>query len=440
MTAPIYPRSDHIVAPSVNSWQPCGVRHGGFRGAGRTLCEVMSDGPDTTIKTLRTKIAEAAMELRTVMSGCNIHRISIHDATGVVAWNSGAALSRAEHEFVLDALDCFALEPARPAFERGDGAVNGLIAFAARDPRGALHGALLLDMELVTLSGRPGERMLPARADRLLRQLALRMKSGMPRVSTSATAGLSGQMLTLYVQQLLKLGGNGNTRRYEVLLRSHDTPTGRPELPRELIADAEAPASGGKLDRAVLAELCRWLVHNRPQFDIEPASFSINLSTGALLDESFPAFVSHTLREARLNPRLIGFEVRESQCRAHPQAVKDFLARCEAIGCHAVLDDFTFHSDVLGLLRAKAVRMLKICPSLTLDGINDRVSQAQVAAISHGSRVLGIQSAAKRIETPQARQWLAAAGIEFAQGYLFESPLPLAELAASRMAGPQVRR
>jgi EAL domain-containing protein (putative c-di-GMP-specific phosphodiesterase class I) len=83
--------------------------------------------------------------------------------------------------------------------------------------------------------------------------------------------------------------------------------------------------------------------------------------------------------------------------------------------------------------------MLKICPSLTLDGLNDRVSQAQVAAISHGSRVLGIQSAAKRIETPQARQWLAAAGIEFAQGYLFESPLPLAELAGARLAGPQAR-
>jgi EAL domain-containing protein (putative c-di-GMP-specific phosphodiesterase class I) len=68
------------------------------------------------------------------------------------------------------------------------------------------------------------------------------------------------------------------------------------------------------------------------------------------------------------------------------------------------------------------------------------VSQAQVAAISHGSRVLGIHSAAKRIESPQARQWLAAVGIEFAQGYLFESPVPLSELSSSRLAVPKARR
>jgi EAL domain-containing protein (putative c-di-GMP-specific phosphodiesterase class I) len=117
--------------------------------------------------------------------------------------------------------------------------------------------------------------------------------------------------------------------------------------------------------------------------------------------------------------------------------VQAFITRCEEIGCQVVLDDFTFHPDVLGLLRMRAVRMLKIDPMLTLEGLNDKISQAQVAAISQGSRVLGIHSAAKRIESPQARQWLTAAGIEFAQGYLFESPLPLADLSASRLAGPQ---
>jgi EAL domain-containing protein (putative c-di-GMP-specific phosphodiesterase class I) len=116
------------------------------------------------------------------------------------------------------------------------------------------------------------------------------------------------------------------------------------------------------------------------------------------------------------------------------------VARCEVIGCHVVLDDFTFNSEVLGLRRARAVRMLKICPTLTLEGLRDKVSQAQVAAISHGSRVLGIHSAAKRIESPQARQWLAAVGIEFAQGYLFESPVPLSELSSSRLAVPKARR
>lgn len=400
----------------------------------------MKNGPDTTIKTLPTKLAESALGLGEALSGSVVHRMSIHDATGHEAWSNGEPLQIEDHDFVLDALDAFALDPARLTLERGGDGATGLVAFAARDPRGALHGALLLNVELATLGGRAGERLMPVRGERLLRQLALRLASGVPRTVAQPVTTFDGQTLTLYVQQLLRLGAAGRSRRYEVLLRSRNAASGELELPRGLLAEAEGPDSGGKLDRAVLTELCRWLVMNRAQFDVEPAAFSINLSTGALLDESFPAFVSQTLREASLNPRLLGFEVRENQCRAHPASAEAFVARCEAIGCHVVLDDFTFNSEVLGLLRARAVRMLKICPTLTLEGLRDKVSQAQVAAISHGSRVLGIHSAAKRIESPQARQWLAAVGIEFAQGYLFESPLPLSELSASRLASPKVRR
>jgi EAL domain-containing protein (putative c-di-GMP-specific phosphodiesterase class I) len=400
----------------------------------------MSGGSDVTIKTMRTKIAESAFGLGEALSGCNVRRMSIHDATGHTVWNSGIALSHEEQEFVLDALDCFALEPARLTLERENAGPTGLVAFAARDPRGALHGTLLLDVELATLSGRPGERQMPIRGERLIRQLALRLGSSKPQISMPPGAGFGDGQLSLYVQQLQKLGAAGRTRRYEVLLRSNATSSGLPELPGGLIVAAEQPSSGGQLDRSVLVELCRWMIEHRAQYEVEPAAFSINLSTGGLLDDSFPSFVSRTLREARLNPRLIGFEIRENQCRAYPAAVQAFVARCEAIGCHVVLDDFTFHSDVLGLLRARAVRMLKICPTLTLEGLRDKVSQAQVAAISQGSRVLGIHSAAKRIESPQARQWLAAVGIEFAQGYLFDSPVPLSELGATRLAVPQNRR
>ena len=68
--------------------------------------------------------------------------------------------------------------------------------------------------------------------------------------------------------------------------------------------------------------------------------------------------------------------------------------------------------------------MLKIDSSLTVAALKDKVAQAQVAAISHGSRVLGMHCVAKRIESPTARQWLSAIGVDFAQGYLLEGPCP----------------
>src|SRR5688572_11508207 len=123
----------------------------------------MNVGVDTTVKTLRTKVTESALALSEALSGCTVLRLSIHDATGCTVWNGGNPLSPDEQEFVLDALDCFALEPSRRMLERPGPATTGLVAFAARDPRGAMHGAMLLNAELATLSGRPGDRQMPVR-------------------------------------------------------------------------------------------------------------------------------------------------------------------------------------------------------------------------------------------------------------------------------------
>jgi EAL domain-containing protein (putative c-di-GMP-specific phosphodiesterase class I) len=58
----------------------------------------------------------------------------------------------------------------------------------------------------------------------------------------------------------------------------------------------------------------------------------------------------------------------------------------------------------------------------------DKRRQAIVAGIAQMARVLGMHTCAKRIETPTDRRWLAALKIDFAQGFAFSEPLPLASL------------
>lgn len=400
----------------------------------------MSPVESTTIKSLPTKVEEVALEIGSAMSGVETYRTSVHDATGSMMWISEGTLDRAEQGFVLDALDCFALESSRLTFEREIGLGRGLVAYATRDPRGALHGAVVFDCSLRSLGGRPGERIAMPQLARLLQRMALRLAGDTPPPAISL-ASHDGQPVTLYVQQLVKLRSTGRTRRFEVLLRADmaESAPAPKEAPRDMLDRAEEPTSGGRLDRVVVSELCQWLTLNRAQLDVDPAAFSVNLSTGALLDESFMGFVEKSLRDARINPRLLGFEIRETQCRKYPEQATRFLQFCERVGCHVVIDDFTFHSDVLPMLRQRAVRMLKIDASLTVAALKDKVAQAQVAAISHGSRVLGMHCVAKRIESPTARQWLAAIGVDFAQGYLLEGPLPITELASLRLTEPVLR-
>jgi len=158
----------------------------------------------TTIKSLPTKIEEMALEIAAALAGNEVFRSSIHDGTGSAVWSSVEGVSDADRAFVLDALDSFALEPARPSFERDGNRNRGLIAYAARDPRGALHGALLLDVDRRTLSGRTGQRMTPALFTRLLQQLALHLAGDQPR-PLAPMAEFDGMPVTLYVQQLVSL-------------------------------------------------------------------------------------------------------------------------------------------------------------------------------------------------------------------------------------------
>jgi EAL domain-containing protein (putative c-di-GMP-specific phosphodiesterase class I) len=393
----------------------------------------------TTIKSLPTKVEEMALEIAAALAGSNVFRSSIHDATGALVWSSANGLTEEDRHFVLDALDSFALEPARPGYERDGDPDRALVAYAARDPRGALHGTLLLDVDRRTLPGRSGERQIATLLARLLQQLALHLAGDQPR-PLAPRVDFEGTPVTLYVQQLLSLRKPGRSRRYEVLLRSDSVDSSPTEAPRDLLARAEDPDSGGKLDRAVIAELFGWLVKNHSHLEVDPAWFSVNLSSGALLDETFPDFVEKALHEVRINPRQLGFEIREVQCRRHPAEVARFVQMCDHVGCHVIIDDFTFHSEVLELLRQRAVRMLKIDPSLTVKSLQDKIAQAQISAISHASRMLGMQSVAKRIESPLVRQWLTAIGVDYAQGFLLEGPLPITELASLRLTEPVARR
>jgi len=94
------------------------------------------------------------------------------------------------------------------------------------------------------------------------------------------------------------------------------------------------------------------------------------------------------------------------------------------------IDDFSFDSQVLPLLRSKAVRLVKIDPKLTSSALKDKLSQALVVATVQAAKVMGIHCAAKRVDSQAALQWLTAIGCDFAQGAALSPAHPLEALAS----------
>ncbi len=96
----------------------------------------------------------------------------------------------------------------------------------------------------------------------------------------------------------------------------------------------------------MLANLITWLKRNREGLEADPATFSINISSGALTDDTFPDFVKSSVKDAKAAAKMLGFELRESMCREHRPQVERFINACERMGCYIVIDDFTLQSDV----------------------------------------------------------------------------------------------
>jgi EAL domain-containing protein (putative c-di-GMP-specific phosphodiesterase class I) len=252
--------------------------------------------------------------------------------------------------------------------------------------------------------------------------------------AASKSAALTDQEqaadLILDVQQLTQLRSGGRTRRYEVLARSRRD-SARQHVPSAFVAPAARGPEGAMLDGLVLRKLLNWLGENPVVWDAEPASFSINVSIGALEDAEFLHGLPADLARTAVAAQCIGFEIGELACSQCPAQVERFIAACEKIGCFLVLDNFSLAPQALPFLRSPALRLVKIDARLSTSALQDKLSQALVVAIAQACKVLGIHCVAKSVESQAALQWLTAVGCDLAQGFILDRPLPLESLAAA---------
>ena len=230
-------------------------------------------------------------------------------------------------------------------------------------------------------------------------------------VSTSA---VNDPNLMLELLPFAKLRAGGQTRRFQVLSRASK--------------QHRDPAA---FDALVLQRLLGWLSAHRAAWNSQPTSFTVNLSIATLEDERFAQKMAATLNTHGIAADSIGFEIAEALCTQRRAQVERFITACGKVGSWVVIDDFSFDSQVLTLLRSKALRLVKIDSKLTSSALKDKLSQAMVVATVQAAKVLGIHCAAKKVDSQAALQWLTAIGCDFAQGQALARPQPLDALASS---------
>jgi len=237
-----------------------------------------------------------------------------------------------------------------------------------------------------------------------------------PAAPAVAAAPVSDANLILEVLPFAKLRAGGQTRRFQVVARAS---------PREAQRDPAA------LDALILQRLLGWLAAHRTAWNSQPTSFTVNLSIATLEDERFVQKIAAALNAHGIAAETLGFEIAEALCTQRRAQVERFITQCDKLGAWVAIEDFSFDSQVLPLLRSNAVRLLKIDPKLTSSALKDKFSQALVVATVQAAKVMGIHCAAKRVESQAALQWLTAIGCDFAQGAALAPAHPLESLASS---------
>ena len=284
--------------------------------------------------------------------------------------------------------DVLALEILEPPVVRDPASTNDLLAWDAPEIAESVEVAFDADPAVV---------VVPQTTDEV-------QALASPQVHADASSDADAP--TLRLRELIRLRAGGRTRRYQVVP----------------VAEKQR---GDAL--ATLDQLLTWLRHHPQVLQGDPLSFTIGVSAPALSDPELPAALARALASAALEPGMIGFELREGACINHYSLAEKFIAQCEQSRCFVVIDDFTFNTAMLELLRSGAVRLLKVDARLVTAALRDKLSQARVVAIAQAAKVLGTLCAAKYVDSQSGRRWLAAVGFDFTQSSLTE---PLQRLAA----------
>jgi diguanylate cyclase (GGDEF)-like protein len=136
------------------------------------------------------------------------------------------------------------------------------------------------------------------------------------------------------------------------------------------------------------------------------------------------------LHRAGCDPSGFGIELAVSGVMAHADAAQNHVNRIRRHGVGVSLDDFGSAHSSLALLRSLSVDELKVDRNFVLDIDSDDRNRAVAKAMMTLGKDLGLFVVAEGVETLDQAALLADLHCDRAQGFLWASPAPLAELLA----------
>jgi len=197
------------------------------------------------------------------------------------------------------------------------------------------------------------------------------------------------------------------------------TPSGIQIPPQTFVSLAEANGMGAQLDALVLDQACSQIQAAGLDLDVH-----INIGAARLGSVDFERAVSRILARHGLPPHRLVLEITETVPIVDLADGAAAIRRLSELGIRLALDDFGAGYNSLTYLHTLPVQIVKLDRGLA-EGTGHERDLALYRSMVAVCTDLGCAVVAEGIETPGQSQTVAAAGCQYAQGYLYGRPEPL---------------
>jgi diguanylate cyclase (GGDEF)-like protein/PAS domain S-box-containing protein len=216
---------------------------------------------------------------------------------------------------------------------------------------------------------------------------------------------------------------------FEVLVRLVDE-IGQYRSPVGIIHAAEHSGMMDAIDRFVVQRAFR-MIGGLPQRAMRRLdTCAINLSGVSLLREGLLDFIVREMHKANVPPSKICFEVTETAALANLGEVRWLMQELGAMGCRFAIDDFGSGHASYGYIENLPVDYVKIDGLFVRDLGDNALHRAIVESVHRIGCTLGIKTVAEQVETTAIADLLGDIGVDYAQGWLYGKPAPLADVLA----------
>lgn len=239
----------------------------------------------------------------------------------------------------------------------------------------------------------------------------------------------------LYAQPIVPMGTAHQGYHYEILARMLDKHSNI-ILPGVFLPVAEHYNLADRVDMVIVDKAFQWL-ESHPEHLQQLALCSINLSGLSLGSPEFTQWLLTRLKELTFPLDKLCFETTETVAVRHIQTATTFFSAIREMGCKVALDDFGSGLSSFGYLKSLPIDFLKIDGMFIRDLASDEMDFAMVKSINEVAHVLGKQTIAEFVEDQQIMDQLLEIGVDFAQGYFIDKPMPLENIAQSMLVVPK---